>query len=178
VLADARFCPLCAAPLVRKIPEQDDRPRHVCSLCGFVLYVNPKAAAGTVPRASDGRVALIRRGVEPGIGKWSWPCGYVELDETVPECAVRETREETGLAVELGELLGIYSYAAGCEEGLHAGTGMIIICYAAAATGGEIMAGDDAQEARWFAPNEIPWDLLAFDSSQRGVRDELRRAGD
>ena len=63
MLTDCRFCPLCAAPLIRKIPELDDRLRHVCSACEFVLYLNPKAAAGTVPRAPDGRVALIRRGI-------------------------------------------------------------------------------------------------------------------
>jgi ADP-ribose pyrophosphatase YjhB (NUDIX family) len=178
LLTDARFCPLCAAPLVQKVPEHDDRLRHVCSACGFILYLNPKVAAGTVPRAPDGRIGLIRRGVEPGIGKWSWPCGYVEMDETVPGCAVRETREETGLVVELGELLGIYSYAADREEGALAGAGMIIACYAATTSDTLIVAGDDAEEAEWFAPDEIPWELLAFDSSHRGVRDDLRRGGD
>ncbi len=182
MLSGSRFCPLCAAPLTRKIPADDDRVRHVCSACGFILYMNPKVAAGTVPRAPDGRVALIRRGVEPAIGKWSWPCGYVELDETVPECAVRETREETGLAVDLGALLGIYSYACDRDEGALAGTGMIIVCYAANLCATEsvetILGGDDALEAAWFAPSEIPWDELAFDSAHRGLRDELQRGGD
>ena len=179
MFAGAKFCPLCAAPLVRKIPDLDDRMRDVCSACGFVLYMNPKVAAGTVPRAPDGRIALIRRGIEPGKGDWSWPCGYVEMDETVPQCAVRETREETGLDVALGALLGIYSYPADREEGALAGAGMIIVCYAAdVADPSTLVAGDDAQEAEWFAPDAVPWARLAFDSSHRGVRDDLERAGD
>jgi ADP-ribose pyrophosphatase YjhB (NUDIX family) len=175
MLAGSAFCPHCAAPLEVRTPPGDDRPRLVCTKCAFVLYVNPKAAAGTVPRDPAGRVALIRRGVEPGRGKWSWPCGYVESDETVPGCAVRETREETGLAVELGELLGIYSYPVSEREGADAGAGMIIICYAATTDGTGLVAGDDATDARWFAPGEIPWDDLAFDSAHRGVRDALAR---
>ncbi len=107
----AAFCPRCAAPLVDKVPELDNRPRRVCPKCAFVVYVNPKIAAGTVP-VRDGRIALIRRGIEPSRGRWSWPCGYVEIDETVEEAAARETREESGLVVRLGSLLGTYSYPA------------------------------------------------------------------
>lgn len=169
----SRWCPLCAAPLEQRVPELDDRPRHVCTACGFVLYMNPKVAAGTVPVAPDGRIALIRRGVEPGMGRWSWPCGYVEIDEDVPRCAVRETREETGLDVELGPLLGLYSYAASDTTGDVSATGIVIVCYRARVTDGVLVAGDDAIEAAWFAPDAIPWDDLAFDSSRRGLRDFL-----
>lgn len=176
-MPDSRWCPQCAGRLERRIPEQDDRPRHVCTRCGHVHYVNPKIAAGTVPIAADGRVALIRRGVEPGLGRWSWPCGYVETDETVERCAVRETREECGLDVELGPLLGLYSYAATEGEGAHARTGIVIVCYAAAVRDRVLVAGDDALEARWFAPDALPWEDLAFDSSARGLRDALRARG-
>jgi len=169
----SRFCPLCAAPLLKRVPPLDDRIRDVCSACGFVVYMNPKIAAGTVPVGPDGRIALIRRGVEPRVGAWSWPCGYVEMDEDVPGCAVRETREESGLDVELGPLLGLYSYAATADEGGISGTGMVIACYRARVTGGTLVAGDDATDARWVAPADIPWDELAFDSSIRGLRDHL-----
>jgi ADP-ribose pyrophosphatase YjhB (NUDIX family) len=153
----------------------DDRKRHVCTACGFVLYMNPKIAAGTVPVGPDGRLALIRRGVEPGLGRWSWPCGYVEMDEDVPSCARRETREETGLDVELGDLLALYSYPARDDPdgGDVSSTGIVLVCYRATVTGGVMTAGDDALEARWFAPEDIPWDDLAFDSSHRGLRDFL-----
>ena len=172
----SRFCPLCAALLERRVPELDDRVRHVCAACGFVLYMNPKVAAGTVPVGDDGRIVLIRRGIDPGRGRWSWPCGYVEMDEDVPACAVRETREECGLDVELGPLLGLYSYPATAEEGTISGTGMVIVCYrarVAPAASDALLAGDDALEAAWFAADSIPWDDLAFDSSRRGLRDFL-----
>ena len=169
----SRFCPRCAAPLVRRVPPDDDRTRDVCSACAFVVYMNPKIAAGTVPRAADGRIALIQRGIEPGRGAWSWPCGYVEMDETVEQCAVRETREECGLDVVLGPLLGIYSYPATEREGAISGTGMVIVCFAADVRGGSLAAGDDAQAAAWYNPEEVPWGALAFDSSRRGLRDHL-----
>ncbi len=137
--------------------------------------MNPKIAAGTVPVGDDGRIALIRRGIEPGAGKWSWPCGYVEMDEDVPACAVRETREECGLRTALGPLLGLYSYAASTAEGAISGTGMVIVCYLARVTGGVLTAGDDAVEAMWVAPADLPWDDLAFDSSHRGLRAFLDR---
>ena len=173
----SRFCPLCATPLEHRIPEFDDRIRHVCPACGFVLYMNPKIAAGTIPVGRDGRIALIRRGVEPGLGKWSWPCGYVEMDEDVPSCAVRETREESGLDIELGALLGLYSYPASETEtaGDVSPTGIVVVCYRARVTTATdvLVAGDDATDAAWFTPNELPWDDLAFDSSLRGLRDFL-----
>jgi ADP-ribose pyrophosphatase YjhB (NUDIX family) len=137
--------------------------------------MNPKIAAGTIPLGPDGRIALIRRGVEPGLGKWSWPCGYVEMDEDVPRCAVRETREESGLAIDLGPLLGLYSYPASVTEAVGdvSPTGIVIVCYRAKATDTVLVAGDDATEAAWFGPDEIPWDDLAFDSSRRGLSDFL-----
>ena len=168
-LAHARFCVLCAAELESTVPEGDDRPRRRCPACGTVLYHNPRIAAGTVP-VHEGRVALIRRGVQPGRGKWSWPCGYVEIDETVKECAVRETREESGLEVTLGPLLGMYSYPLGHDGGAP-DTGMVIVAFAATVDATELCAGDDADAAQWFAPDEIPWEEIAFDSSLRGLRD-------
>ena len=138
----AAFCPRCAAPLVDKVPELDNRPRRVCPKCAFVVYVNPKVAAGTVP-VRDGRIALIRRGIEPSRGLWSWPCGYVEIDETVEEAAARETREESGLVVRLGGLLGTYSYPA--ERGAHPTptSGLVVLSWATESVEGELVAGDE-----------------------------------
>ncbi len=169
----ASFCPRCAAALVDRVPAFDNRPRRVCPNCGFVVYVNPKIAAGTVP-VRDGQVALIRRAVEPGRGLWSWPCGYVEIDEAVEEAARRETREESGLVVALGGLLGTYSYPVLPEEGPTPTNGLVVLAWSTAAVEGELAAGDDADDAAWFGPDRIPWDDLAFDSSRRALRDFLR----
>lgn len=168
----AAFCPRCAAPLIDKVPELDTRPRRVCPSCGFVVYVNPKIAAGTVP-SRDGRIALIRRGIEPSRGLWSWPCGYVEIDESVEEAARRETREESGLVVALGAMLGAYSYPVDPKDGHTPTTGLVILSWTTTSVEGEIAAGDDAQDAAWFEVDGIPWTELAFDSSRRALEDFL-----
>ena len=71
---EAAFCPRCATALTARVPDLDTRVRKVCPRCSFVVYVNPKIAAGTVP-VRDGKIALVRRGIEPSLGRWSWPCG-------------------------------------------------------------------------------------------------------
>jgi ADP-ribose pyrophosphatase YjhB (NUDIX family) len=148
----------------------------MCPACGYVCYVNPKIATGTVP-VRDGRVALIRRGIEPALGLWSFPCGYVEHDETLEEAAVRETREESGLRVVLGPMLGAYSYPGRVGDGMSNPSGIVVVAWSVGEVAGDLVAGDDAQDAAWFTPDAIPWDTLAFDSSRRGLRDALVRLG-
>lgn len=171
----ARFCPRCAAPLADRVPPLDSRLRRVCTACGFVLYVNPKIAAGTVP-VRDGRVALIRRGIEPGLGLWSWPSGYVEVDETVEDAAVRETLEETGLRVALRDFLGIYSYPSTGPDPLHLPAGVVVVGWLAEVVSGDLTAGDDAVDAAWFDVDRVPWSELAFDSSRRGLEAAIERS--
>jgi ADP-ribose pyrophosphatase YjhB (NUDIX family) len=170
----ATFCPRCGAPLVERVPADDSRPRKVCGRCAFVVYVNPKLAAGTIP-LRDGRVALIRRRLDPGRGLWSWPCGYVEIDETVEEAAVRETREESGLVVTLHSMLGAYSYPVRPGEGHVATSGVVVLSWRTADTEGELVPGDDADDAAWFGLDRLPWDDLAFDSTRRALRDFVAR---
>lgn len=170
----ARFCPRCGAELIDAVPPLDSRPRRVCPSCAFVVYVNPKVAAGTLP-VRDGRIALIRRGVEPSKGRWSWPCGYVEIDETVEEGARRETHEEAGLVVTLGGLVGAYSYPVRPGDAHVPTAGLVVMSYATLAVEGELTAGDDADDAAWFEIAKLPWDDLAFDSTRRALRDLLGR---
>ncbi len=168
----ARYCPLCAGELEPRVPDGDTRERSVCSACGFVLYVNPRLAAGTVP-VRDGRIALIRRGVGPRVGFWSWPCGFVEIDETLEQAAARETLEETGLRVTLGERLGVYSFPQYPVRGPEVTRGFVIAAWRTEEVTGDLVAGDDAAEARWFARDDIPWDQLAFRSSHQALSDLL-----
>lgn len=172
----AKYCPRCSAPLVERVPPEDNRVRKTCTACSHVVYVNPRAAAGCLP-VRDGKVALIRRGVEPGIGLWSWPCGYVEVDETVEEAAVRETREESGLVVGLAGMLGLYSYPVRPRDGFTPTTGLIVVAFEVAGVEGDLCAGDDAVDADWFALDRLPWDRLAFDSTRRALEDLLGRRG-
>ncbi len=170
------FCPRCGSPLADKIPPSDLRVRRVCTRCEFVMYLNPKTAAGTLP-VRHGKVVLVRRCVEPAVGTWSWPCGYVEVDETVEAAARRETLEECGLSVTLGEMLGVYSYPVPSgQQGLDS-TGLIVMAWETTSIEGELAPGDDADAAEWFDLDALPWDDLAFDSTRRALRDFLDRIG-
>ncbi len=167
-ILDPRFCVRCGGPMTRAVPPQDRRERHVCTKCGFVHYLDPKVACGTVAER-DGCVALVRRGIEPRKGYWSFPCGFMEVDETAEQAALRETREETGLEVDLGPHLGTYSYR---DEAC--GGSVVIIAFRARIVGGTPSPADDVSEVRLVRPEEIPWDRLAFRSSTEALRDWLR----
>lgn len=169
-LHTASHCPHCGAPLGVEVPHPDGRERAVCPECRFVLYLGPKVAAGTIP-VVDGRLVLIKRGVPPRIGFWSFPCGYVEYDETIQQAAIRETREECGLEVEIAPagMIGCYSYAADAQAPL----GLVITAFHAEVVGGELQAGDDAEDVRLVEPNAVPWDDLAFRSSHAAINDWL-----
>ncbi|MGD2041566.1 MAG: GNAT family N-acetyltransferase [Anaerolineae bacterium] len=162
---DVSYCPKCATELIVRL--DGDRQRPTCPACGFVFYFNPVVGAGTLVE-TEGRVVLVYRSMEPQAGYWSLPSGYVEADELAEEAAVRETWEETGLEVEIDEMLGVYSF------GREAQTGVLLL-YAAHVTGGELRAGDDAGEVRTFAPDELPPnDQIAFRTHLRAL-DDWRR---
>ena len=164
----SRHCPHCGARLASRRPPGDSRDRLVCRACGFVFYMGLKVAAGTVA-VHEGRIVLVRRGVPPGEGLWSFPCGYAEVSETLEVCAVRETAEETGLEVRLTGLLGAYSYPPEVDDVSR----VAVLAYAAEVVGGTPAAGDDATDVRLVLPDEIPWDDLAFQSSHDALRDWL-----
>ncbi len=162
-----RFCPVCAASLEVRLLKAGDPERLVCPACGFVLYLDPKVAVGTIVGSSDERVLLLRRAIEPGYGKWVFPGGYVDRGEVVEQAALREAREECGLDVRLTGLIGMYSYP---------GRTPIVIVYSARLEDGDSAAvcmDEESLEARWFAPAEIPWSDLAFPSTQDALRDYL-----
>src|ERR1700704_326542 len=95
---------------VRRIPEGDNRERMVCSDCGHVAYENPKVVVGSVVVA-DGEVLMCRRAIEPRLGFWTLPAGYLELGETLEEGAAREALEEAEAAITIEGILGVFSIA-------------------------------------------------------------------
>lgn len=99
------------------------------------------------------------------MGRWVFPGGYVDRGESVREAAIRETKEESRLDVELRALLDVYSYP---------GSPNVIIVYAATVVGGKLAAGDESVEARTFAAGEVPWGELAFASTKDALRDYIR----
>jgi ADP-ribose pyrophosphatase YjhB (NUDIX family) len=157
---EPRFCPACGRPVEARTLEADHRPRLVCPE-GHVTWRNPRIVAGTLP-VRDGRVYLARRDIEPRIGRWTCPGGFLELGESTQEGARRETEEETDLRVEIGRLVGVYSRP-------HAG--VVTIVYEAGVVGGEPRPAAETSEVRDFGPDEIPWDELAFSTVESALRD-------
>ena len=164
--ASIRYCSRCGAPLSFGPLEGEDRDRLACAACGFVAYVNPRLVVTTIPVDDEGRLVLIRRGIEPGRGSWAQPGGFLEVDETVSEAALRETFEETGLEVELGEIVGLYSRLEAA---------VVVIAFEARVTGGTPATSLETLEVRTFAADEIPWDGIAFTTTYWALVDWLAR---
>src|SRR6266550_7619556 len=159
-----RYCPRCGHALEKRSLKPNEPDRLVCARCGFVFYIDPKIAVGTIIRTASERLVLVRRAIEPGYGKWVFPGGYVDRGETLTSAATREAREECGLEVQLDSLVNIYSYP---------GRAPVIVVYAATAIGGALCIDDECLEAAEVASTAIPWDELAFRSTQEGLRDYL-----
>ena len=157
-----RFCHACGARLVPRRLKAGDPERLVCSGCGYILYLDPKVATGTIIALEDRRIVLVRRAIEPGYGRWVFPGGYVDRGEVVGAAAIREAREEAGLDIRLEGLVSIYSYP---------DRPPVIIVYAATATGGELRHDEESLEISTFSEAEIPWDDLAFRSTHEALRD-------
>jgi ADP-ribose pyrophosphatase YjhB (NUDIX family) len=159
------FCPRCAGPLERRRLKASEPERPVCARCGFIYYIDPKVAVGTIIRTSSDRFVLVKRAIEPGYGKWVFPGGYVDRGEELTAAALREAREESGLDVRLDGLVNIYSYA---------GRVPVIVVYAATALGGTLAPDDEGLEIAEFREAAIPWDELAFRSTYDGLRDYFK----
>jgi ADP-ribose pyrophosphatase YjhB (NUDIX family) len=164
--ASLNFCSRCGAPLQFGTVEGEDRQRLVCSGCGHIAYVNPRLVVTTLPITDAGEVILIRRGIEPGKGSWAQPGGFLEVDETVHEAAIRETFEETGLIVEPGEIVGLYTRL----EAI-----VVTIAFEARVVGGTAAPTAEATEIAAFAPEAIPWPEIAFRTTIWALRDWIER---
>ena len=137
---------------VRTVPDGDTAERQVCATCGYISYDNPKIVVGSVV-AEDGRVLLCRRAIEPRIGYWTLPAGYLELNETTEDAARREALEEAGASIALDGILAIYNIAR---------IGQVQIIYRATLATPGISAGIESLEVGFFAWDDIPWDRIAF----------------
>lgn len=161
-----RFCPVCGSSLEVRTVKAGEPDRLVCTGCGFVFYLDPKVAVGAIIRDLNGHIVLVRRAIEPGYGKWVFPGGYVDRGEEVQVAAVREAREEAGLDIRIDRLVNVYSYA---------GRAPVIIVYAATIVGGCLGCDEESLEAKFFAPEAIPWDELAFRSTNEALREFFAR---
>jgi len=155
---DYKFCSQCGAKLEEKVI--DDKHRLYCPACGFVQYQNPIPAAA-VTIVQDGKILLVKRAVEPRKGLWSLPAGFIEIDETVEECAVREVKEETNLDVQLTGLLAVYSVF---DDPRYI---CLLVVYPGKILGGDLKCGDDASDAKFFPPSALP--EMAWDVHRRAI---------
>ena len=154
---DIKFCQHCGSVLGEKEIENKLRPH--CAKCGFTVFLDPKIAA-VVLATKDDRLLMVRRGVEPEIGRWSFPAGYVDRGEVVEDAAIREVREETGLDVRLNGFVGLYS---------ETNRAVVLAVYSAEIIGGSLKADHDAQEAAYFSANDLP--PLPFPHDDRIIED-------
>lgn len=151
-----RFCGLCGGSLAWE--PIDGRPRQRCTACRQIFWRNAKpGVAGMVVR--DGRVLLVRRAVDPYIGHWDLPGGFLEADETPEAALLRELEEETGLHVVAERFLGHYLHPY-AEDGDD--DDLVLSClYLCSDDGGTAEARDDADAIEWFDLQALP-DSIAF----------------
>jgi 8-oxo-dGTP diphosphatase len=160
-----RFCPLCGGRLEDRVIKEGDPGRLVCGECGFVFYLGPKLVAGAIIELDDG-ILLIKRAIESGYGKWTFPGGFVERGEAAEAAAEREALEEAGVKIEVTGIVGLYTY-----EGQIAA----IAAFAARQIGGEPTPLDETLEVKSFPRDGLPWGELAFSSTEQALKDYLLR---
>jgi ADP-ribose pyrophosphatase YjhB (NUDIX family) len=160
-----RFCARCGTALVDR--EIDGRMRRACGRCGFVVYQHP-AVGAVAAVVRHGSVLLVRRRLEPFRGHWTMPAGYLELEEEPWDTARRETREETGIEIEQVELLAVMT---NLDDHRRRG---VVVAYLARPVGGELRAGDDAEDARYFELARLP-EKLGFANNHRLLEELVRR---
>lgn len=156
------YCSACAGRL-------DHTGRHpVCTACGRTHHRDPKVGVGVVA-VQDGRLLLVRRGVPPGKGLWALPAGFVDAGEDPREAAAREAYEETGLRVEVGRVVDVYPSTVTGGHPTHGHRGAsFFLAFEARVVGGTLAAADDALDAAFFGPDDLP--ELAFESTRDAVR--------
>lgn len=154
------YCSNCGNAVKLATPPGDDRPRHVCPACGTIHYENPKVVVGCIPEM-DGKILLCRRAIEPRSDKWTLPAGYLENGETVAQGAQRETLEEAGARI---EILAPYALFNICY------VNQVYLMFRARMMDGNIKAGSESSEVRFFAEGEIPWDEIAFTVIEETLR--------
>ncbi|ERJ20731.1 ADP-ribose pyrophosphatase protein [Salinisphaera shabanensis E1L3A] len=153
------YCPNCGAPTEFKIPAGDDRKRNICTATGEIFYDNPRNVVGCIVEHED-KILMCRRAIEPRLGFWTLPAGFLELGETIYQGAARETREEAQAEVRDAELFAMIDVT-------H--IGQVHIFYRAKLAGSHYGAGQESQIALLQSEDEIEWSQLAFPTIHRAL---------
>lgn len=155
-----KFCSHCGSAVTSKVPDGDHLPRFVCTGCGMIHYRNPLLVLGCVPEW-EGRILLCRRAIEPRLGFWTVPAGFMEIGETMQHAARRECQEEALAEVEIGSLLAVVSVTHAAQ---------VHVMFRAQMLRPEFGAGDESLEVGMYAEDEVPWPELAFPSVEFSLR--------
>ena len=152
------FCSHCGSKLERRIPPGDHLPRFVCDSCGTIHYQNPRLIVGCVP---EDRILICRRAIEPRLGFWTVPAGFMENGETLPQAAARECREEALAEVEIGSLLAVVNVTHAHQVHVFFRASMLTPAFGIA---------PESSEVKLIELAEIPWNELAFPSTEFALR--------
>ena len=160
-----KHCSQCGTPVEEKIPLGETLLRAVCPACQTIHYENPKIVAGCIPEWED-KILLCRRAIEPRLGLWTYPAGFMELGESTEEAATRETLEEAHADIRIYSLFGIFSLP-------H--VSQVYVVYRAHLKNLDFKPGPESLEVQLVSLPDIPWDQLAFpvihESLRRYVQD-------
>lgn len=166
----SRYCTLCGSLVAYTTPPGDNLPRHVCASCGHIHYENPRLIVGCIVE-HEGSILLCRRAIEPRLGFWTLPAGFMENGETTADAARRETREEAGAEVIIDAPFAMINIA-------H--INQVHLFYRGRLASPQYSAGEESLEVALFAPPALPWQELSFrsvavclqsylDDRQRGI---------
>lgn len=144
----------------------DGRIRPVCTTCEYIVYINPVPSVAAILER-EGRVLLVKRNIEPGLGHWSLPGGFVETGETAVEAVIREVQEETGLICSEIKLVDVATYLGGYYGDV------LVVCYAPQIFSGMMTSGGDASDTQFFSVDELPH--IAFDTHTQFIRNHANR---
>ena len=161
-----KFCSTCGSPRVeRVVPNGDSLVRDVCAACGTIHYQNPKVVVGCLPEWED-KVLLCKRAIEPRMGLWTLPAGFLENGETLASGAIRETLEEADARVAVGDLYAVISLPQ---------ISQVYMMFRARLLDLGFGPGPESLEVRLFDENEMPWESLAFRTIARTLLGRYRR---
>lgn len=146
------YCSQCGKPVILRIPEGDNRERHVCEHCDVIHYQNPRIIAGCIPCHGD-QVLLCKRAIEPRYGLWTLPAGFMENGETTRQGASRECYEEAKARMENHHLYGVFDVPQ---------INQVYIFYRGQLSDLSFGAGDESLEVALYQEHQIPWGELAF----------------
>lgn len=156
-----KYCNVCGHGVDFRVPKDDHVERHICPHCGHIQYLNPKVIVGIIPEWEDGRILMCRRAIEPRLGRWTFPAGFLELGETSGDGAAREAREEAMADVEPLELLAVINVPY---------VSQIYLIHRGRLRSPEHGPTPESSEVCLMREDEIPWDEIAFPTIWHGLK--------